>query len=428
AMANTVQTVKADLTKLINEGDAKNTKDMQAAIAETKTALVEGDKVIAKSIQDVSTKVQGVEGKVQTQQQVIQDINGNLTAKYVASVDANGVFGGFELYGDAKTKTSKFVVVADDFIVVNPNNHSSKAVPFEVRDGITYLNNACVGNLDSSNIRAGGINAACIQAGAITAEKIAAGSITGDKIVANVQLQTPDLLMGSIRLNNGAAGFGKGLGPYGGWDSTWSTIIYADGTLCTNKINASAGTISNLNVQNCTIAQDCRVLGTLYADNIVGLPSGKSFGHGEFGVPRDGNWMTIAEHQIRSPQGRFNTNCQIVIRGAAGSYSGSQSGASFGSYIGIRVLLNGSQIYSEIVTQTPNTGWEYHTQGYSWASPPFNIGSNGGYLVLQITTVNWWRYSNSGVQYNWGANKNGNRDYNILSSSMQGYIYSAIDK
>ncbi|CAJ1807135.1 hypothetical protein [Aeromonas veronii] len=428
AMATTVQTVKADLTKLINEGDAKNTKDMQAAITETKTALVEGDKLIAKSIQDVSTKVQGVEGKVQTQQQVIQDINGNLTAKYVTSVNANGVFGGFELYGDAKTKTTKFAVETDDFVVVNPNDDGSKAVAFEVRNGKPMAVNAMIGDLDASNIRAGGINAACIQAGSITAEKIAAGSITGDKIVANVQLQTPDLFMGDIRLNAGAAGFGRGKGPYGGWDSTWSTIIYADGTLCTNKINASAGTISNLNVQNCTIAQDCKVLGTLYADNIVGLPSGKSFGHGEFGVPRDGNWMTIAEHQIRSPQGRFNTNCQIVIRGAAGAYSGGMYGASFGSYIGIRVLLNGSQIYAEMITQTPNTGSEFHTQGYSWASPPFNIGSNGGYMVVQITTVNWWKYTNSGVQYNWAANKNGNRDYNILSSSMQGYIYSAIDK
>ncbi|WP_421293003.1 hypothetical protein [Aeromonas veronii] len=432
ALASTVQSVKADLTKLINDGDAKNTKDMQAAITETKTALVEGDKVIAKSVQDVSTKVQGVEGKVQQQQQVIQDINGNLTAKYIASVKAGDVFAGFELYGDAKTKTSKFAVEVDDFVVVNPANTSSRAVPFEVRDGKMMAVNAMIGNLDATNIRAGGINTACLAAGSITAEKLAAGSITGDKIVANVQLQTPDLLMGSIRLNAGAAGFGLGNGPYDGWGQKWSTIIYADGTLCTNKINASAGTITNLSVtnstmQNCTIAQDCRVLGTLYADNIVGMPTGKSFGHNEFGVPRDGRWMTIAEHQIKSPQGRFDTISQIVVRGNAGGYTTSMYGSYGRSRMGIRVLLNGNEIFREMM-DTPECDYEFHTKDYSWASAPLNIGSNGGYIVVQITTVQQYRYASGETHYDWNIGKQGSRDYNILSRSMQGYIYSAINK
>lgn len=433
ALAAKVDTVQVDLKKLIADGDAKNTSDMQAAITDTKNAMIKGDEVIAKSVQAVQTSVNGVDGKVQTQQQVIQDIKGNLTAKYLATVGADDVFGGFELYSNAQTKTSKMIISVDDFVVVNPNNHSSKAVPFEVRDGKMMAVNAMIGNLDASNIRASGINAACIQAGSVTADKIAADAITGNHISANVQLRTPDLLMDKIRLNNGAAGFGKGMGPYGGWDSTWSTLILADGTLYTNKLNASGGnintlTVQNSTIQNCTITQDCKVLGTLYADNIVGMPTGKSFGHGEFGVPRNGNWMNIAEHQIKSPQGRFNTMCQIVIRGNAGGIAQSMYGWSGGSWIGVRILLNGNEIFREPIRATPKCDYEFHTGDYSWASPPLNVGANGGYMVIQITTAGWSSHNSSSYQEHWVMDKAGSRDYNILSRSMQGYIYSAIDK
>jgi len=76
----------------------------------------------------------------------------------------------------------------------------------------------------------------------VTASYINALNVTAKYVSAGVSLSAPlisggTLDLGSCYIKDGAAGFGPG-GPFGGWGKTWSTIIYADGSLYTNKLNA----------------------------------------------------------------------------------------------------------------------------------------------------------------------------------------------
>jgi len=75
--------------------------------------------------------------------------------------------------------------------------------------------------------------------------------------------------MGNAFMSGGAAGFGKG-GPYAAWGWGWYTMIYADGSVYTNRLRAEGGYVRNMTIGNCTIDQDCVVNGTVYANRIVG--------------------------------------------------------------------------------------------------------------------------------------------------------------
>ena len=47
-------------------------------------------------------------------------------------------------------------------------------------------------------------------------------------------------------------------------------MIYADGSIYTNRLRAEGGYVKNMTMNNCTIEQDCVVKGTVYAERIVG--------------------------------------------------------------------------------------------------------------------------------------------------------------
>ncbi|MEA9441460.1 hypothetical protein VCX45_12300, partial [Aeromonas caviae] len=57
---------------------------------------------------------------------------------------------------------------------------------------------------------------------------------------------------------------------YGGWGWGWHTIIYADGSIYTNRLYAEGGYVRNMTIGNCTIDQNCIVHGTVFAERIVG--------------------------------------------------------------------------------------------------------------------------------------------------------------
>ena len=113
-----------------------------------------------------------------------------------------------------------------------------------------------------------------------TIQIIKSEKITADYIKAGASITTPlinggQIDMGNAFLSGGAAGFGKG-GPYSGWSWMWHTIIYADGSLYTDRLFASNGSFTgtvNANAgtfQNVTIEENCNVKGTVYANKIVG--------------------------------------------------------------------------------------------------------------------------------------------------------------
>lgn len=178
---------------------------------------------------------------------------------WVRFVNKNGMVGPLHstagLHAATSPDVDEIIASATNFAIYNPAKPNEKEIVF----GVT--------NDGKVAIREAVIKAATIQI--IHSEKI-----TADYIKAGVSISAPLITGGQIDMGNafmsgGTAGFGKG-GPYAAWGWGWHSIIYSDGSIYTNRLNAEGGYIRNMTIGNCTIDQDCVVNGTVYANRIVG--------------------------------------------------------------------------------------------------------------------------------------------------------------
>lgn len=184
---------------------------------------------------------------------------------WVRFVNKNGMVGPLHstagLHAATSPDVDEIIASATNFAIYNPAKPNEKEIVFGVTDDGKVA------------IREAVIKAATIQI--IHSEKI-----TADYIKAGVSISAPLITGGQIDMGNafmsgGAAGFGKG-GPHGGWGWGWHTIIYADGSIYTDRLYASNGTFSgtvNANngvLNNVTINENCLILGRLAAERIVG--------------------------------------------------------------------------------------------------------------------------------------------------------------
>ncbi len=178
---------------------------------------------------------------------------------WVRFVNKNGMVGPLHgtsgLHAATSPDVDEIIASATNFAIYNPAKPAEKEIIFGVTDGGKVA------------IREAVIKAATIQI--IHSEKI-----TADYIKAGVSISAPLITGGQIDMGNafmsgGAAGFGKG-GPYAAWGWGWHSIIYSDGSIYTNRLNAEGGYVRNMTIGNCTIDQDCVVNGTVYANRIVG--------------------------------------------------------------------------------------------------------------------------------------------------------------
>lgn len=151
--------------------------------------------------------------------------------------------------------TSQVFLSASQVFVYDPNNPNGSTAPLLAIDqGKTVIQEALIKKATIQIIHSEKITADYIKAGV----SISAPLITGGQFD-----------MGNAFMSGGAAGFGKG-GPYSGWNWGWHTIIYSDGSIYTNKLNAEGGYVRNMTIGNCTIEENCTVKGTIYAERIVG--------------------------------------------------------------------------------------------------------------------------------------------------------------
>ncbi|QXW30901.1 DUF3672 domain-containing protein [Aeromonas sanarellii] len=178
---------------------------------------------------------------------------------WVRFVNKNGMVGPLHstagLHAATSPDVDEIIASATNFAIYNPAKPAEKEIIFGVTDGGKVA------------IREAVIKAATIQI--IHSEKI-----TADYIKAGVSISAPlinggQIDMGNAFMSGGAAGFGKG-GPYAGWGWGWYTIIYADGSINTNRLYAEGGYVRNMTIGNCTIDQNCIVHGTIFAERIVG--------------------------------------------------------------------------------------------------------------------------------------------------------------
>jgi len=245
ALANQIQQVTAEF----ESGDAT----LSGQITSESEARAAADGALGKRIDTVTAKTGELESAVQTQSQAIADLENGAEAMWTTKVQAGDITAGIGLVAKSDG-TSQVMVSASQFFVFNPNSPNATAPLFAIDNGQTVIAEAI-------------IRKATIQI--IHSEKI-----TADYIKAGVSISAPlinggQIDMGNAFMSGGSAGFGKG-GPYGGWGWGWHTIIYSDGSIYTNKLNADGGYVRNMTIGNCTIDENCVVKGTVYADRIVG--------------------------------------------------------------------------------------------------------------------------------------------------------------
>lgn len=130
--------------------------------------------------------------------------------------------------------TSQVFLAASQAFVYDPNNpHGSTAPMFAIDQGKAVIQEAL-------------IRKATIQI--LNSEKI-----TADYIKAGVSISAPLITggvldMGNAIISDGNAAFGLG-GPYQAWGKGWNTVIYADGTIYTNRLKASGVFVDTLNIR-----------------------------------------------------------------------------------------------------------------------------------------------------------------------------------
>lgn len=257
---------------------------------------------------------------IQMQSQAIANLQNGAQAMWTAKASAGQITAGIGLIAKSDG-TSQVMVSASQFFVFNPNSPSTTAPLFAIDNGQAVIAEAI-------------IRKATIQI--IQSEKI-----TADYVKAGVSISTPlinggQIDMGNAFLSGGAAGFGKG-GPYSGWGWGWYTMIYADGSIYTNRLRAEGGYVKNMTMNNCTIEQDCEVKGTVYADRIVGDVTKMFTYKGAFTIPA------------------YNRARNLVLVQGGITFRRRVSGAGTIG-LNLHVYLNGALIETQTATVTLPTG------------------------------------------------------------------------
>ncbi|WP_279501693.1 phage tail tip fiber protein [Aeromonas veronii] len=291
-------------------------KALSANISEVAKTSADANHATATKLEQLSAKTGNIESAVQQQSEAIADLENGAQAMWTTKVQAGDIKAGIGLVAKSDG-TSQVMVSASQFFVFNPNSPNSTAPLFAIDNGQTVIAEAI-------------IRKATIQI--LHSEKI-----TADYIKAGVSISAPLITGGQFDMGNafmagGSAGFGKG-GPYGGWGWGWHSIIYSDGSIYTNKLNAEGGYVRNMTIGNCTIDQNCVVLGTIYADRIVGDVT-KMFTHkGAFTIPA------------------YNRARNLVL--VQGGITFSRRVSGYGTIgLNLHVYLNGSLV--ETITTTTN--------------------------------------------------------------------------
>lgn len=245
SLASQIQQVTADF---------KNGDDsLSGQITTESEARATADGALGKRIDTVAAQAGELESAVQTQSQAIADLENGAQAMWSVKAQAGDIKAGIGLVAKSDG-TSQVMVSASQFFVFNPNSPNATAPLFAIDNGQTVIAEAIIRKATIQIIHSEKITADYIKAGV----SISAPLITGGQFD-----------MGNAFMSGGAAGFGKG-GPYGGWGWGWHTIIYSDGSLYTNRLYSEGGYVRNMTIGNCTIQENCVVLGTVYAERIVG--------------------------------------------------------------------------------------------------------------------------------------------------------------
>ncbi|WP_425888194.1 hypothetical protein [Aeromonas caviae] len=201
-------------------------------ITDRKAAITTEQNARASLETTLNTSINGVKSSVTSLSSTVSGIDGKYNAQWGVKTAVDSLTGGVGFFNDG-SKTS-FLIDADVFALISRSSTGSvlRSSPFKVVNGKAYLADAYIDSAVIGNLVADKVTASYINALNVTAKYVSAGVSVSAPVISGGTLD-----MGNCYIKDGAAGFGPG-GPFGGWGKTWNTIIYADGSVYTSKLNA----------------------------------------------------------------------------------------------------------------------------------------------------------------------------------------------
>lgn len=226
-----------------------------AAISTNLTAQVAGDTANASAITTLTTTVNGNTTAIATNATVVS----GLSAQYTVKVDVNGRVSGYGLASTATTAgaLSSFVVIANEFSVVDPGNTlASPIVPFAISGGVCFMNsvvingaliqNATITNAQIANLTVG---TAQMAANSITniSTNTAPGSVVvgaGTGVLSNVDMVSVTVTTTGAQVEIDVGCIALVAGGTGGTGSVCNLSVYRDGSQVTNGMVFDLGATS----------------------------------------------------------------------------------------------------------------------------------------------------------------------------------------
>ncbi|WP_205955065.1 phage tail tip protein [Pantoea stewartii] len=269
SIAQAITQVESDYDGKFGDVNAKITQVEQTQANDRQAVATQISQVKAEIGDDIASVSQESKAEIDT-------LTGKINSTYAVAANANGVIAGISLLADGNTKQSSIIFNADKISITTGSDPSKAKVPFMVEGSTTWLDSAMIrdasigsakiqdASINTAKIADASINNAKIQNGAIDTAKIGDASITTAKIARVI---TSDNWYSS----NGSQG----------WAITRDGNAYFRNVEVRGNIQADSGYFNNGSFNNCTIAENCTINGTLRANQIVGnVMDGASYSWG----------------------------------------------------------------------------------------------------------------------------------------------------
>lgn len=321
---------------------AASTANNAAGLKTEQQARADADSALGKRVDTVSATVGSNTAAIQTVATAGTTNNGQtMNAMWSTRASLNDIVGGFGLIAekdpDGATRI-KFIVDADIFAILDRSG--GKRNPFVIKDGIVYINKAMMDNAEI-----GEVISKYIKVDKLVGVLIEAGTIKSSDNGQSFQL-LPDGTLTARKANITGA-------------------ITATSGSFTGTINANAGTMNNI-----TIAENCNVLGTIYANRLVGDMNASAVRNNSRVVPVSGalgSFSTISTIRVSA----FNINRYVSIR--TGIISVSSSG-NYSEAV-LRIVVDGS------VVATQSSGSQTQVQSLAAAVDFALISANSEHTI-----------------------------------------------
>lgn len=257
----------------------------KATINEFKQTQATKDEASARKQTELTSKVNGLTTKVETNASTINGVSGEKTV----FIDNNGYLTGYKLLSDRNSGQPRGEIYfsVDKFKVGKPGYNNITPFTIDTANRIIAIDGSLVVNgealirklnagvIDAAKIKAGSIDSSRVAANAITADKIGAGQVTAQKIASNAitadhiasnSISTDKLITGSVT----AAKIATGSITADKMHIENLSALSSDlGNVRAGDINIGGGAFTVDRSGN-LYARNGRFEGTVYADKIEG--------------------------------------------------------------------------------------------------------------------------------------------------------------